>query len=191
MNAALLTASSIAGILYLYLIRIHVLNRDEPDRECCEGQSNAQIGEDGMDTKFSVAVHALVLISEAPLTINSDQIAASVGTNASYIRKILSLLKKAGIVEGRRGIGGYSLTAASEQITLLQIYQAVMENRTVHLLDIHQNPSDQCVVGRFIRPVMTGMFAEAEDAFTRALAGKTLADCIDAIRKKMDEAGNP
>ena len=38
-----------------------------------------------MDTKFSVAVHALVLISEAPLTINSDQIAASVGTNASYI----------------------------------------------------------------------------------------------------------
>ncbi len=36
-----------------------------------------------------------------------------------------------------------------------------------------------------------GLFAEAEDAFTRALAGKTLADCIDAIRKKMDEASKP
>ena len=144
-----------------------------------------------MDTRFSVAVHALVLISEAPLTINSDQMAASVGTNASYIRKILSLLKKAGIVDGHRGIGGYSLTAASEQITLLQIYQAVMEKVKIHLLDIHQNPSDQCIVGQYIRPALTDMFAEAEDAFTRALAGKTLADCIDAIRKKMDGAAKP
>ena len=40
-----------------------------------------------MDTKFSVAVHALILISEAPFAINSDQMAVSVGTNASYIRK--------------------------------------------------------------------------------------------------------
>lgn len=47
-----------------------------------------------MDTKFSVAVHSLVLISESQVPINSNQIALSVGTNASYIRKILSLLKK-------------------------------------------------------------------------------------------------
>lgn len=140
-----------------------------------------------MDTKFSVAVHALILISEAPAAINSDQMAASVGTNASYIRKILSLLKKAGIVDGHRGIGGYSLTTAPEQITLLQIYQAVMEEPKIHLLDIHQNPSDQCIVGQHIRPVLTGLFTDAEDAFTRALAGKTLADCIDAIRKEMEE----
>ena len=32
-----------------------------------------------MDTKFSVAVHTLILISEAPSAINSDQMAASVG----------------------------------------------------------------------------------------------------------------
>lgn len=140
-----------------------------------------------MDTKFSVAVHALILISEAPPSINSDQMAASVGTNASYIRKILSLLKKAGIVYGHRGIGGYSLTAAPEHISLLQIYQAVMEEPKIHLLDIHQNPSDQCIVGQHIRPVLMGLFTDAEDAFTRALAGKTLADCIDAIRKEAEE----
>lgn len=144
-----------------------------------------------MDTKFSVAVHALILISEAPFAINSDQMAVSVGTNASYIRKILSLLKKAGIMDGHRGIGGYSLTAASEQITLLQIYQAVMEEPKIHLLDIHQNPSDRCIVGQHIRPVLTGMFTDAEDAFTRALAGKTLADCIGAIRKEMEETAKP
>ena len=138
-----------------------------------------------MDTKFSVAVHVLILISESPPPINSDQMALSVGTNASYVRKILALLKKAGIVDGHRGISGCTLLFTPEQLTLLQIYQAVMEEPTPHLLDIHQNPSDRCIVGRHIRPVLSGMFADVEDAFARALAEKTLADCIADIRKRM------
>ena len=138
-----------------------------------------------MDTKFSVAVHVLILISESPNPLNSDQMAGSVGTNASYIRKILALLKKAEIVDGHRGISGYSLTVAPEQLTLLQIYQVVMEESNIHLLDIHQNPSDQCMVGRHIRPVLSGMFSGVEDAFARALGEKTLADCIAGIQNRM------
>lgn len=139
-----------------------------------------------MDTKFSVAVHVLILISESPTPINSDQMAVSVGTNASYVRKILALLKKAGIVDGHRGISGCTLLIPPEQLTLLQIYQAVTEYQKIHLLDIHQNPSDQCVVGRHIRPVLSGMFASVGDAFARSLAEKTLADCIAGIRKRME-----
>ena len=139
-----------------------------------------------MDTKFSVAVHVLILVSESLTPTNSDQMAISVGTNASYIRKILALLKKAGIVHGHRGISGYSLLCAPEQLTLLQIYQAVMEEPTPHLLDIHQNPSDRCIVGRHIKPVLTHMFEGLEDAFARSLSDKTLADCIADIRKRME-----
>lgn len=138
-----------------------------------------------MDTRFSVAVHVLILISESPSPINSDQMAESVGTNASYIRKILALLKKAEIVDGHRGISGYSLTVSPEQLTLLQVYQAVMEEQAIHLLDIHQNSSDQCIVGRHIRSVLTGMFADIEQAFARSLADKTLADCIADMRKRI------
>ena len=138
-----------------------------------------------MDTKFSVAVHVLILISESPAPINSDQMAESVGTNASYIRRILALLKKAAIVDSHRGISGYSLTVAPEQLTLLQIYQAVTEKPKLHLLDIHQNPNDRCIVGHHIKPVLTDMFADMEEDFARSLAGKTLADCIAGIRKRM------
>lgn len=138
-----------------------------------------------MDTKFSVAVHVLILISESPPPINSDQMAESVGTNASYVRKILALLKKSGIVDGHRGTSGYSLLFAPKHLTLLQIYLAVMEEPKPHLLDIHQNPSDRCVVGCHIRPVLSEMFADVEDAFARALAGKTLADCIADIRQRL------
>ena len=138
-----------------------------------------------MDTKFSVAVHILILVSESQPSFNSDQMAMSVGTNASYVRKILALLKKAGIVDGHRGIGGCTMLIPSEQLTLLQIYQAVMEEPKPHLLDVHQNPSDRCVVGCHIRPVLSEMFADVEDAFARALAGKTLADCIADIRQRL------
>ena len=138
-----------------------------------------------MDTKFSVAVHVLILISESPPPINSDQMAESVGTNASYVRKILALLKKDGIVDGHRGISGCKLMIAPEQLTLLRIYQAVMEQPKPHLLDIHQNPNDRCVVGRHIRSVLTDMFGEVEYAFAHSLAEKTLDDCIAEIRNKM------
>ena len=139
-----------------------------------------------MDTKFSVAVHVLILISESPNPLNSDQMAGSVGTNASYIRKILALLKKGEIVDGHRGISGYSLTVAPEQLTLLQIYQVVMEKSNIHLLDIHQNPSDQCIVGRHIRPALTETFTDIDDVFARSIAGKTLADCIADIRNMIN-----
>ena len=138
-----------------------------------------------MDTKFSVSVHALILISESPTPISSDRMAESVGTNASYIRKILALLKKAEIVKGHRGISGYILTVDPEQLTLLQVYQAVTEKSKLHLLDIHQSPNDRCIVGRHIKPVLTGIFSDIEEGFARLLAGKTLADCIAGIRKRI------
>lgn len=138
-----------------------------------------------MDTKFSVAVHVLIMISESASPVNSEKMAASVGTNASYIRKILALLKKAGIVEGHRGISGYSLTADPHQLTLLQIYQAVTEENSIHLIDIHQNASDKCIVGHHIKPVLAGMFADIEKSFALSLARKTLADCISGIRERL------
>lgn len=138
-----------------------------------------------MDTKFSVAVHILILISESPDSMNSEQMAGSVGTNASYVRKILALLKKAEIVDSHRGKSGYIMTIASKRLTLLRIYQAVMEETKIHLIDVHQNPNDQCVVGCHIRPMLTGIFEDIEEVFARSLEDKTLADCIDDIRKRI------
>ena len=138
-----------------------------------------------MDTKFSVAVHILILISESPDPMNSEQLAKCVGTNASYVRKILALFKKAGIVDGHRGVSGYTLTITPERLTLLRVYQAVMEEPKIHLLDVHQNPNDQCVVGRHIRPMLIGMFEDMEEVFARSLEDKTLVDCIDDIRKRI------
>ena len=140
-----------------------------------------------MDNKFSSAIHTLILIAESDKPLTSEDIARSVGTNASYIRKIIGLLKKKDIIESHRGVGGFLLKPKSEDLTLLKIYQAVNETERPCLFDLHQNPNDECIVGRHIKPVLTDMFAEMEDAFSRMLAGKTLADCISGIRKRLEE----
>lgn len=143
-----------------------------------------------MDTKFSSAIHTLILIDQSETSMNSDQIAVSVGTNASYIRKLTTRLRKAGIIEGRRGISGFKMLKKPEDITFLDIYKAVMEADQVHLFDLHQNPNDECIVGHNIRPVLGDMFRETEKSVEKRLAMMTLADCIENMSKYIKEKEN-
>lgn len=140
-----------------------------------------------MDTKFSSAIHALILISESETPMNSDQIAASVGTNPSYIRKLTTRLSKAGIIEGHRGISGFCLRQKPQQISLLDIYKAVMETDSLHLFDLHQNPNDACIVGHNIRPVLGSMFRGMERDVESRLQSMTLEDCITDMSRYIVE----
>lgn len=139
-----------------------------------------------MDTKFSSAIHTLILIAESPSPMTSEDIAASVGTNASYIRKLTALMKKAGIIESQRGRGGFSLTKDPEGITFAEIYRAVMEVGEIHVFDIHKNPNDECIVGKNIQPVLGNMFHEMEEELSRSLESMTLADCISRMQSRIE-----
>ena len=140
-----------------------------------------------MDIKLSSAIHTLILIAESETPMNSEQIATSVGTNASYIRKLTTRLRKAGMIEGRRGISGFKLIKKPEDISLLDIYDTVMETESLHLFDIHQNSNDTCIVGHNIRPVLNGMFRNMEERVENELKSITLADCINNMRQYINE----
>ncbi len=69
-----------------------------------------------MDTKFSVALHILTMISEESKEVLSSQaLAESVGTNASYIRKVIALLKNAGLITSQQGRSGYQLSKSKSE----------------------------------------------------------------------------
>ena len=144
-----------------------------------------------MDTKFSSAIHTLILISESKTMITSEQIAVSVGTNASYIRKLTTLMKKANLIESHRGVSGFSLVKKADRITMLDIYQAVTENTQIHFLDIHQNPNDKCIVGKNIKPVLTDMFRTMEQEVELELQKMTLQDCISQMKKQLGNQRTP
>ena len=139
-----------------------------------------------MDTRFSSAIHTLILIAGAEKPLTSDQIAGSVGTNASYIRRITGLLKKQGIIESRQGVSGFSLLVKPGDLTLFRFYQAITETGQVHIIDLHQNPNDECIVGRHIRPVLTDTFREIEEKAEQELKKTTLLDCMLKMKAEID-----
>ena len=140
-----------------------------------------------MDTRFSSAIHTLILIAGAETPMTSDQIAESVGTNASYIRKITGLLKKKGIIDSRQGISGFTLLVEPEELSLLRVYQAIAETEQVHVFDLHQNPNDECIVGRHIQPVLTDVFRGIEERAELELKNTTLADCMQKMKTEIDK----
>lgn len=138
-----------------------------------------------MDTRFSSAIHTLILISESQTPINSTAIAASVGTNPSYIRKLTARLANAGFIESSRAAGGFTLTKPAQSISLRDVYCAVTDTEHVELFDIHSNPNDECIVGAHIRPTLTDVFSKHNEAIERELANTTLADCIAQMRSHL------
>ena len=122
--------------------------------------------------------------------MSSEQIAGSVGTNASYIRKLTTRLSKAEIIEGRRGVSGFALKKKPSEITLLDIYKAVMEVNEIHIFDIHQNPNDMCIVGHNIKPVLSGMFKEMEEQVEMQLKAMTLENCMKIMKNNIKPGKN-
>ncbi|XME01357.1 Rrf2 family transcriptional regulator [Lachnospiraceae bacterium C1.1] len=135
-----------------------------------------------MDTRFSSAIHILILISEAEKPLSSEHIASSVGTNASYIRKITGLLKKGKIIESKQGVSGFKLRIPAEELSFYKIYCAVYESDQYHVFDMHQNPNDECIVGRRIKPVLTEQFTEIEEKAMEEFKRRTLADVIESMK---------
>jgi Rrf2 family protein len=135
-------------------------------------------------TRFSVAAHALALIEHAAgERLSSETIAQSVGTNASFVRRVLAMLGHAGLVKSSAGVAGARLVRTPARITLLDVYRAVdMEDE--HRLAIHEDPDRCCVVGRHIQGALDAMIGPAEQAFEAQLAQRTLADVTRLIAAK-------
>jgi len=140
-----------------------------------------------ISTKFPVAVHVLsVLALNRQTTVYSDFIASSVNTNPVVIRRIVGLLKKAGLVDSAPGVGGISLIKEPTDITLYDIYEAVNPT-SKDLFTLHQDTNPNCIVGKNIQHSLEGVMQTAEEALENELKQVTLADTIEEIQQ-LDQA---
>ena len=110
--------------------------------------------------------------------------------NASYIRKIISLLKNANLIETHQGKPGYFLVKPKDQISLLDVYLAVQETPQVHLFNIHQNPNAACPVGRYIQGALSPAFQNIEADLANELSQQTLSNIIDNLKQQASEEKN-
>lgn len=133
------------------------------------------------NSRLTIATHVLAWLALAHRrgqeVLTSDQVAASVNTNPVIIRRSLGDLRRAGLVEVQRGAGaGWSLARAPEEITLLQVYDAVGAEPPFGLH--HTEPNLECPVGRGIRPALRDVYSRVERVMRTELADASIADVL-------------
>ncbi|MDY2795031.1 MAG: Rrf2 family transcriptional regulator [Peptostreptococcus porci] len=138
-----------------------------------------------MDTKFSIAIHILVYINETEKIVTSELLAKSVGTNASHIRKIISLLKDANIVDSQQGKKGMVLKIKASKLTLDKVYFAVYPEKEI--LHVHNTSNQECPIGLGIKEVLLPIFEESEKQLILNLKNKTLESLIRDLYKTYNE----
>ena len=133
-------------------------------------------------SRFAVAVHVLTLMAWADdEPLKSEQVAESVNTNAVVIRRMLCELAESKLVVSQSGaMGGSKLARDPEQITLLDIYQAV-ERRGVFSLHRHP-PNRHCPVGVNIGTVLNQVLDEVDSAVEGVLANITIGDVVSRLK---------
>ncbi|MEO3945348.1 Rrf2 family transcriptional regulator [Gorillibacterium sp. CAU 1737] len=143
-----------------------------------------------ISSRFSIAVHVLSLIavSPDPEQCTGDILAGSVNTNPVIIRRISAMLKKAGLIEVRAGIGGAKLKVPPEEITLLTVFRAVDSASEGELFHFHENPNPACPVGRNIESILRAEMRAAQEAFEARLASVTIRQLMDGLKPHLLEA---
>ncbi len=133
-------------------------------------------------SRFAVAVHILTYLArDRKRAHRSEEIAGSISTNPSVVRRILGDLARAGLTTSQLGKGGGALLARGpKKISLLEIFNAVEDQS---LVAMHRTPpSRSCDIGRTIQPVLQSITKTAEDAFFAELETYSLKDVVRSVQ---------
>lgn len=147
-----------------------------------------------MNSRLTVAAHVLGIIAyverEQQRATTSDELASSVGTNPVVVRRVLSQLKHAGLIDSRRGVGGGSILARDpREITMRMVYEAV-EERDGELIGRHAGcVGANCQVAPVIAEYLDELYADAEEALLRSLATVTVDTMSRAVMDRVQRRG--
>ena len=145
-----------------------------------------------IDLRFSTALQMVLSVALADrddFRCTSRTLAEGLGTNASFIRKLLIPLTREGMIMATIGKGGgLHLGRAAEQITLRELYLAVMEDKRI--LVAREDIPIRCRISANINAFFAEVATDAETAMLDALASRNIADSLaellrlDGIRMK-------
>lgn len=129
-----------------------------------------------MDSSFCVAVHALIYLHHKAELLSSEALAENICTNPARVRKVLSPLKKAGMVETREGSeGGYRFAGDAGTLTLEQVADAL----GVRFVEAGWRSGGQdmdCMVATGMAGLMDELYDDLDQRCRQRLAQITIAD---------------
>lgn len=134
-----------------------------------------------ISSRFTIAIHMFACMETfgKNYKITSDFLASSINVNPVIIRKILSQLKSAGLIEVARGTGGTTATRAIDEITFYDVYLAVDLLDEGELFHFHDRPNPNCPVGKNMHTVLDDKLSNIQRAMENEMKKYTIADIVN------------
>lgn len=141
-----------------------------------------------ISSRFTIAIHVFACMETfgKDYKITSDFLASSIDVNPVIIRKILSQLKNAGLIQVARGTGGATAARPIEEITFYDVYLAVDLLDGGELFHFHDHPNPDCPVGKNIHGVLDDKLWSIQVAMENKMKQYTIADVVDDMRKYLE-----
>ncbi|WP_174727833.1 RrF2 family transcriptional regulator [Mesobacillus harenae] len=135
-----------------------------------------------MNSDFTLAIHSLTLLALQPDRMStSDAISESAGVHPVRIRKVLSLLKRSGIIKSKEGNGGGFIFALDPgEVSLWEIYKVTSEGTLQPKCPVS---NEKCIVGANMHRVLFLIFLGAENHLGEYLKGYTIKEMADLIKQ--------
>ena len=133
-----------------------------------------------VNTQFPIAVHLMAALGYCGQEATSARLAESINTSASFVRRTLARLSKAGLVETATGkTGACWLARDPRKISLLEIYRAVDAPKafSIHHYGVQKN----CPVSCHIKEALDKALDKTQKSMEKTLAGISLADIVSQV----------
>ncbi len=137
-----------------------------------------------VDTRFSVSVHIMLYLAHHQHELmNSESLADLLKTNSTFIRKLVSRLVDAKLVDSFRGKGGgIKLALDPKEISLKDIYLAATEEKT--LMSAHKKPiTKSCPISCNINNILGEVVDGVENTTCHYLSKMHLSDLLKKVAK--------
>lgn len=122
---------------------------------------------------FNTAIKSLAILASTNELLSSNSLAEKLGIESSFIRKVLAKLMEDNLVIGFGGrYGGYKLNANPSDITIYDVYLALVKNSLLKDETLPLTKTDQ---------LMIQILEETEAEFSKVLCKYTIADVRDTL----------
>jgi len=135
------------------------------------------------DTRFSVSVQIMMTLAyHSDEMISSESLSKILKTNPTFIRKLVSNMVDAKLIDSFRGKGGgIKIAKAPDDISLKDIYLASTQEKA--LISLHHKPIlKACPVSCCIDNVLKEIVMGIEQSTKSYLAKKYLSDLMKKVK---------
>jgi len=135
-----------------------------------------------VDTRFSVSIQIMMTLAKhQDELLSSEDLSKVLRTNATFVRKLVSNLARAKLIESFRGKGGgIKIAKDPSEISLEEIYMASTEEKP--LINVHKKPVTKvCSISCCIEEILTDLVIGIEQSTQNYLSKKKLSDLMKKV----------